>query len=126
MIIKVCAVGMAAVIMTALLKGYRSELVPFIGIGAALIIGSVIVWDLYDLIEVIKDVADKADISSSYIAVMIKMLGIAYISEIATSMCRDSGNNMIAGQIEIFAKISMLSVSVPVIKNLINTIMECL
>ena len=50
------------------------------------------------------------------------MTGIAYVSEFASSMCRDAGYQAVASQIEIFAKLSLLAVSLPVVTALINTI----
>ena len=50
------------------------------------------------------------------------MTGITYVAEFAASLCRDAGHQAIASQIEIFAKLSLLAVSLPVVTALLDTI----
>ena len=59
-----------------------------------------------------------------YIQVLLKMIGIAYIAEFGSELCRDAGFGAVAGQIEFFGKLMLLAVSMPVIQNLIALIGE--
>ena len=54
-------------------------------------------------------------IDSRYIGILIKMVGITYVAEFAVNICKDAGYAAIASQIEVFAKLSILVVSVPVL-----------
>ena len=45
-----------------------------------------------------------------------------YIAEFASDLCRDAGYQGVAGQIQIFGKISVLAVSVPVLTALLDVI----
>ena len=55
---------------------------------------------------------------------MVKMLGIAYIAEFSSSICKDCGHSAIASQIELFAKGAIVVMSIPVMSCLIELIGE--
>lgn len=54
-------------------------------------------------------------IDSSYVALILKMIGIAYVAGFSIDVCKDAGYAAIGSQIETFAKISILVVSLPVL-----------
>jgi stage III sporulation protein AD len=56
--------------------------------------------------------------------VLIKILGISYICEFSADICKDSGFTAISNQIQIFGKLSILVVSMPIFMNLLNTIWD--
>ena len=51
----------------------------------------------------------------------MKMIGIAYVAEFSSGICRDAGYGSIGTQIEIFGKLSILAVSMPVVLALLET-----
>ena len=62
----------------------------------------------------VESIKSQLPVDSRYIGLVVKMVGITYVAEFAANLCRDSGYSAIAGQIEMFAKLSILVVSVPV------------
>lgn len=63
-------------------------------------------------------------VKEEYIAVVLKMIGIAYISEFTATLCKDAGQPAIACQVDFFGKMSMVVVSLPVLQTLLETIGE--
>ena len=61
-----------------------------------------------------------------YIGILIKLIGIAYICEFAAGISKDAGYQAIASQIELVGKLTMLMVSMPVLMQVLNTILELL
>jgi stage III sporulation protein AD len=57
-----------------------------------------------------------------YITTLIKIIGITYVAEFASGICKDAGYSAIAGQIEVFAKIAVMALSMPVLIALLETI----
>ena len=62
----------------------------------------------------VDSIKSQLPVDSRYIGLVVKMVGITYVSEFAANLCRDSGYSAIAGQIDMFAKLSILVVRVPV------------
>lgn len=52
----------------------------------------------------------------------MKIIGITYIAEFASDICKDAGHAAIANQIQIFGKLSVLAVSMPIVLALLETI----
>ena len=61
-------------------------------------------------------------IKESYLAALFKMIGVTYIAEFASGLCKDSGYNSIANQIEMFGKLSVMALSMPILIALMQTI----
>ena len=68
--------------------------------------------------------ANKASINSKFLGILLKITGIAIITEFAVSICKDSGENAIASKIDLGGKIIIMSVSIPIISSLIEMIIK--
>ena len=67
-------------------------------------------------------IQDCLPLKAGYIQTLMKIIGITYIAEFASDLCKDAGYQTIAGQIQIFGKLSVLAVSIPVLTALLDTI----
>lgn len=56
---------------------------------------------------------DMIAIEETYYLQLLKMLGVAYVAEFASSICKDAGHQSIASMIELFAKMSIVALSIP-------------
>ena len=79
---------------------------------------------LYGLISGLTDILPIS--AQVHKLILQKMLGISYLSEFASSLCKDSGYSSLAGQIEFFGRISILSLSMPVVFSLLETLGQLL
>ncbi|MDL2287094.1 hypothetical protein LJB90_00825 [Eubacteriales bacterium OttesenSCG-928-G02] len=124
-IYSVCAFGICAVCIIAVIKQFRSEFKPFLVAAASILILSYIAIRLIPMLTFIKTLVDESGLGIYY-TVMIKALGIAIICQFASEICKDCGENSIANKIELAGKISILLLSVPIIETLISTAKEML
>ena len=69
---------------------------------------------------------DMIHLDGAYMGMVLKMIGVTYIAEFAANICKDSGYQTVAGQIELFAKLSILVLGMPVILGFMETIGELL
>ncbi len=58
--------------------------------------------------------------------ILLKMIGVTYLADFTANLCRDAGYSAIAGQVEFFGKISLLTLSFPVLTALMETIDQML
>lgn len=121
-IITVAAVGTAAVLLASLMKGVRGEYGFFLAVGAGLFIFFYGVQKLDGIIQVIKEIQAAIHLDNVYFVTLMKMVGITYIGEFASGICKDSGCSFLGSQIEIFGKLSILAVSAPVVLALLQTL----
>ena len=81
---------------------------------------------LTGIINLLQSLANKTSINSTFITLLIKITGIAFLSEFAISICKDSGESAIAGKIELGSKIIIIAMSIPIISSLLEIVLKIL
>ena len=121
-IIKVGILGVAAVFLAIPLRKEKQEYSMFLSMAVCICIFIYIITKVQIVLEFVEKLEGMIDIDSTYIGLVIKMVGITYAAEFAVNVCKDAGYGAIAGQIENFAKMSILVVSLTVLMAFIDTI----
>ena len=116
--------GVVGVIFALQIKPLKADLSILICIAVSLCIFFAMVGHLEELIGTIRDMMRFVELEYSYLGMILKMLGITYVSEFSSAICKDAGYQTIANQIEIFGKLTILVMSLPIILSLMETILE--
>lgn len=125
-IIQVGILGVVGILFAVQLKQEKSEAAIFLCIAISLIIFANILGYLEQLVGTLREISGYVQIDSSYITTLIKMLGITYLAEFSSGICKDAGYQSIATQIEMFGKLTILVLSLPILLALLRTIQEFL
>lgn len=121
-IVKAAIIGVGAVILALKFKGTNSEYSVYLSLTACLVLMGVALSQLQVLVAYIKTLYGYLMLDSIYLKLLLKIIGIAYLCEFASNLCKDAGYSAIAGQIEMAGKLSILIVSMPVMTALLDTI----
>lgn len=121
-ILKIAILGVAGVLFAILLKKERSEYGTFISLSVCICIFIYIITKLETVLNFARRLEELLPIDSRYITMMLKMIGITYVAEFAINICKDAGFAAIGNQIEVFAKMSILVISIPVLTVFLETI----
>ena len=65
---------------------------------------------------------NRSGVESVYYQILLKIMGLAWISQLASDICDEAGCRAISQQISIYGKLMILAVSLPVINSVIETI----
>ena len=125
-IFQIVGIALIAVFIILLLKQYKPEFVVHISIIAGVLIFSMIVPKLSAVIELLNNFSDKLGVNSQFFSILLKITGIAYMSEFATNMCKDSGESAIASKVELGAKVIIIAMSIPILGAVIETLVNIL
>ena len=121
-VVSIAVVGIVAVLLAVSLKGMKGEYGTFLVLAAGFFIFFYGVWKLSTILDTMKEIQSYIKINSVYLATLVKMIGITYIAEFASGICKDAGYGAVGTQIEIFGKLSVLAVSMPILLALIETL----
>ena len=121
-VIKIGIIGVAGVLLATFLKKEKSEYSMLISMGVCILIFSFLIHKMQVVLAFVERLESMLSIDSSYIALILKMIGIAYVAGFAMDVCKDAGYAAIGSQIETFAKISILVVSLPVLLTFLEVI----
>lgn len=125
-ILKIAVLGMVGTLLGVMLKEQKKEYELFVTLGVSLCIFYFILSKLELVLAVISQMQDYVKLDAGYIAILMKMIGITYVAEFSSNLCKDAGYQAVAGQIEMFGKLSILVISMPVLLALLETIGEFL
>lgn len=125
-ILKISMLGISAVLLALILKSYRPEYSYYISIAVCICIFMFAGTKLELIIGYAERMQNLIHLDSSYIGMVLKMIGVTYVAEFAADICKDCGYQTIAGQIEMFAKLSILVLGMPVLMAFMETIGELL
>lgn len=125
-VIKIIGIALIALIMIVLLKQYRPEFAVYISLLVGVLILILVMDKLTGIIQLLQSIASKASINGTFLSLLIKITGIAFLAEFAVSICKDSGEAAIASKIEIGSKIIIISMSIPIISSLLEVILKVL
>ena len=125
-IFKIVAFAFIALSIFLLFKDRRNDLSVLISLVAGIIIFLFIIGQLSDVIYFLKSIADRANINTIYIGIVMKILAIAYVTSFCSEICKDAGANSIASKVDFSGKILILALSIPILMAVLDSILQML
>ncbi|MEE1243132.1 stage III sporulation protein AD [Frisingicoccus sp.] len=122
--IKIACIGLMAVFLALKLKSVQPEYALLVGIAACIVLFGFSVSRLETIFSGLETIRQYLSVNSAYIGIILKVVGIAYISEFSANLCKDAGYSGIGSQIEMFGKLSILVMSLPILTTLLTTIQK--
>ncbi len=121
-IVKIGVLGIAGVMLALQFKSNRPEYGLYLGAAVCLIIFTLSLSGLETLLGRVRELENYLKGSGNYLGFLFKAVGITYVCEFCASICKDAGYGAVAGQIEIFGKLSVLLMGIPVLTAVIENI----
>lgn len=111
--VKIGIFGIAAAFLALILKREKEEFAILLILTAGVLLFACALAQASTVITFIQSMMEQLSFDSDYLAVLIKMLGITYVGEFAASVCQDAGYHSVSGQIQAFARLSIVILSLP-------------
>lgn len=121
-IVKIGILGVAGVMLALQFKSGRPEYGLYLGAVICLVIFFFSLQGLNVLLLRIREIEKYLSGSGSYLGFLFKAVGITYVCEFCASICKDAGYAAVAGQIEIFGKLSVLLMGIPILVAVVENI----
>ena len=121
-IIQAAVLGITAVALAVQLKPLRQEYSVYLILAAGLVIGFLSIFRLELILDTVRAIGSQIRVKNIYLGTLLKMVGITYIAEFASGICRDAGFSALGTQVEMFGKLSILAVSAPVLQALLEAL----
>ena len=94
-IIKIIGVGITSVILIIIIKQYKPEYAIYISLIASILIISLFFDKLSGIVSLLNNLSSKINTSSDFLKILLKITGIAFLTEFAVSLCKDAGESAI-------------------------------
>ena len=125
-IVKIIGIGLISLIIIVILKQYRPEFVVYVSLIAGVLILSIVLSKISAIVELLKSLTNATSINGQFLTLLIKITGIAFLTEFAVSICKDTGESAIANKRDIGGKVVIVGMSIPIISGLLETIVKVL
>lgn len=120
--LKVVLIGLVAVFAVLLLKVGKPEFAMAVSLAACVLILLFAGGTLTAVIGDMQNLFQYISLPEGYLKILFKILGVAYLAEFGSALCKDAGQTAISGQIELVGKLAILAISMPVVTSMFETI----
>lgn len=124
-VLKICGIAVLGLVAVVLLRGMRAEYAVFAGIITGILLLFAVLAEFSSVMALVEDMTEKTGFSL-YFEVILKAMGLGLLSEVTADICRDNGAAAIASKVEFGGKMAILSLSLPILRKLIDLISEFL
>ena len=125
-IIQIIEISLIVTMLMLVLKKERPEIAVQISLLLSVIIFLIMLDKIQVVLILFRDMAERANMNYMYLQTILKIIGIAYIAEFGSQVCRDAGEGAVANKIEFAAKILIMVMAVPIIALVLDTIVRLL
>ncbi len=125
-IFQIVGIGLTGTILAVYVKESNREIAILISLVTGLILFIYALSQVGAVINILTELATRANVNLYYLVIMLKIMGIAYIAEFGAQICRDAGEGSTATKLEFAAKILVMVLALPIIIALIETVLRLL
>ncbi|MCY6483752.1 stage III sporulation protein AD [Clostridium aestuarii] len=123
-IIKVVSFAFISLFIVLVFKRRRDELAIHISIAAGILIFLFMMDKITSVLQLLQELALKANIDFVYLNIVFKILGIAYLASFCSEICKDAGESNLAGKVEFAGKILILVLAIPILMAVLQSILK--
>ena len=121
-VVKIVMLGMTGVVLALFLKETKPEYSLYLSLAVGICIFTFMAQKLSYLLDSVLKIQEYVPVDTKYLTILLKMIGAAYIGQFSSSICKDAGYGAIGNQIEIFVKLYIMVLSMPVLLALMEAI----
>ncbi len=123
-IFKFMGLALLTVILSGIVKEYKREFSIYIVIASGLIFFLGVSFYTKDVFSYVESLCDRVGIDKSYLKILIKVIGVSYITEFTSSVCKDAGETSVSLKVDIIGKLVVLCASLPLLQEVLDTIFK--
>ena len=120
--IQIALLGVVGTLLALQFKSGKSEYGIYVSLAVSLFLFLCMLSRLEIFVQTVKKIADYIKLDAGQMSILLKMAGVTYVAEFASGICKDAGYQNIAVQIEIFTKLTILAIGMPVLLALLEPI----
>ena len=114
-LVRVGFLGIAGVLLAIQFRGQKPEYGVYIGLGIGILIFAYAIRQVEAVIGQLERIKGYLNGAESYLSILLKVVGITYICEFSSAVCKDAGYQSVAGQIEVLGKLSVMFAGLPIL-----------
>lgn len=123
-VIQVISFSLISLFLYLALKDQKSTFAILLLLASGIIVFLFVMPYVSEIIAFMQDIARESGMNSSYIAIVMKIIAIAYLSTFCSYLCNDAGVGVLGKKVEFTGKIMILLLAIPIMVNILNSILS--
>ena len=119
-VISIVGTCIVTAMFSLLLKQYKPEFSLAVSVLGTVFIFSLILFQMIPLFSTVRSIMTRSNFSYGYVKIILKALGISYVAETGTEICRESGHLALASKVELAGKTAILIIAIPMFEELLK------
>lgn len=124
--LQIAAAGLVCAVLSLAVRSWRPEFSIYISVAGGLVLFGMIFTQLKEIIACVSGLFSQAGNAGVYFPVLLKVMGMAYLTDFSAQVCRDAGESGIASKVEMAGKVLIFYISLPVFTSLIQMLQTLL
>lgn len=120
------AFALLATSVVLLIRSYRPEIALQVSIIAGVMLLVYLVTQVSGVLDSLRALAERYGLSMSYIGILVRIIGIAYLAQFAGEICKDAGESAMASKVELGGRIMILAAALPAAVSLLELVASML
>ena len=119
-------IGIVGTIVAVTVKNHRAEIGVCVALAVGIVIFVRVLPEISQMLDALEEICEGQDVAEEYFKLIVKVTGIAYITQFASELAKDAGEGAISKKLELAGKIGIICIIMPTVKNLITIITDVL
>lgn len=120
-VVALSGIAILAAILAVMLKKYNPEYSIMISLGAGALLLWMILSQISPAVDQIKELIAAAGISGEYSAILMKTLGVCFLTQLSADSCRDAGEGALASKVELAGKLFIVILALPLFQQIASS-----
>lgn len=125
-VIQVVAFSLVVMFLYLVLKENKSVVASMLLLVSGIIIYIFIFPYIKEIMMFVETMTENSGIDVTYIQIVMKIIAISYLATFCSVLCKDVGINTMATKVEFTAKIMILLLAIPIMRNVLDSILKIL
>ena len=126
LILKIIGIGLVTCFAILIIKPVKTDFAVLLGIVGGVIILALVTNYLSSVFSTFGTIITKTGLNRNLFSLVLKVVGIGYLTEFASSLCSDCGNSGLADKMLFGGKVVLLVMSLPIITDILEIVVELL
>lgn len=120
----IVTLGLIGSILLVIIRAQRPEMALQLGIAIGAIIFLSLIGRVIQIIDLLMDLAARSSVNRTYLTILLKIIGVAYITEFGAQICKDAGEGSVASKLELAGKVIIMVMAVPILVAILDMIIR--
>lgn len=122
---RICGLAVLCLVASLLLARMGGEFVGLLRLGGSILLFGVLIFSLSEIVEALRGLFSASG-AEKYADLMIRALGLSFLTAICSDLCRDTGESALASGVEMAGKLAIVWLSLPLVGEIMTTAAEIL